>query len=331
MSRHAACGAAAGRRWAALGLAAACCLWARDAHPQDAVQRGALVSMSVAPETVTVGEPFSVRIRVRAPKFATIHFPAVPDTADAIEAVDPRAMEDAGDAEFIDRTAVYRLVAWDVGRHTPHFANVIVGTGGADQQYPVALSPVTVLSLLPADSAQRVPKDARDPVAPPGTLWKILLLAALLLAGLAWFWWRRRARRAAVAPREAEPFVAASASFQALDALGLPAAGESGRHVIASVDVLRGYLARRFPDMRESLTPQETERALRDADLPVLPERLAALLGRESSIRFARAGVTADEALALGKESRAIVRDIQTAYEARVRAMERGPQRGRRR
>jgi hypothetical protein len=331
VSRHAACGAAGGRRWAALGVAAASCLCARGAHPQEVVQRGALVSVSVAPETVTVGEPFSVRIRVRAPKFATIHFPAVPDTADAIEAVDPRAMEEAGDAEFIDRTAVYRLVAWDVGPHTPHFANVIVGTGGADQQYPVALSPVTVLSLLPADSAQRVPKDARDPVAPPGTLWKFLLLAALLLAGLAWFWWRRRSQRAVVAPREAEPFVAASASFQALDALGLPAAGESGRHVIASVDVLRGYLARRFPDMRESLTPQEIERALRDADLPVLPERLAALLGRESSIRFARAGVTADEALALGKESRAIVRDIQTAYEARVRTMERGPQRGRRR
>ena len=331
MSRHAASGVAAARRWAALGLAAAC-LSARDAHPQDAVQRGALVSVSVAPETVTVGEPFSVRIRVRAPKFATIHFPAVPDTADAIEAVDPRAMEEAGDAEFIDRTAVYRLVAWDVGRHTPHFANVIVGTGGSDQQYPVALPAVTVLSLLPADSAQRLPKDARDPVAPPGALWKLLLLAALLLAGLAWFWWRRRrAHRAAAVPREAEPFAAATASFQALDALGLAAAGESGRHVIASVDVLRGYLARRFPDMRESLTPQEIERALKDADLPVLPERLAALLGRESSVRFARAGVTADEALALGKESRAIVRDIQTAYEARIRAMERGPQRGRRR
>jgi len=41
--------------------------------------------------------------------------------------------------------------------------------------------------------------------------------------------------------------------------------------------------------------------------------------------------VTADEAVALGRESQAIVRDIQQAYEARVRAMARGPQRGRRR
>jgi hypothetical protein len=331
VSRRAARGAAVIRRSAALGMAAVLCLPSRAATAQVAAQRGALVSVSVAPETVTVGEPFTVRIRVRAPKFATIHFPAVPDTADAIEAVDPRAMEDAGDAELIDRTAIYRLVAWDVGRHTPRFANVFVGTGGADQQYAVALPPVTVRSLLPADSAQRVPKDARDPVAPPGALWQLLLLAALLVAGIAWFWRHRRRRRAAAAPREPEPFSAATASFEALYALGLPAAGESGRHVIASVDVLRGYLARRFPDMRESLTAQEIERAMADSDVPVLPQRLTALLARESSVRFARAGITASEALALGKESRAIVRDIQTAYEARIRAMERRPQRGRRR
>jgi hypothetical protein len=321
----------AARRAVALGLAVSLGLAPRAGHAQGAAQRGAIVSVSVVPETVTVGEPFAVRIRVRAPKFATIHFPSVPDTADAIEAVDPRAMEDAGDAELIDRTAVYRLVAWDVGRHTPHFASVVVGAGGSDQQYAVTLPPVTVLSLLPADSAQRLPKAARDPVVPPGALWKILLLAALLLAGLAWYWWRRRARRAAEVPRDVEPFAAATASFEALEALGLPAAGESGRHVIASVDVLRAYLARRFPDMRESLTAREIERALPGSDLPVLPERLSALLRRESSVRFARTGVTAGEALALGTESQGIVRDIQAAYEARIRAAERRPQRGGRR
>jgi hypothetical protein len=126
-------------------------------------------------------------------------------------------------------------------------------------------------------------------------------------------------------PPEPEPFAAAATSYQALDALGLPAAGESGRHVIASVDVLRSYLARRFPDMRESLTSEELDRALAHSDLPVLPQRLSALLQRESSLRFARAEVTADDAVALGRESQAIVRDIQRAYEERVRAMERRP------
>ena len=298
---------------------------------QATPERGALVSVSVAPETVTVGQPFTVRIRVRAPKFATIHFPAVPDTADAIEAVDPRATEDAGDAELIDRTAIYRLVAWDVGTHTPHFASVTVGSGGAEQQYAVTIPALTVRSLLPADSADRVPKDARDPLAPPGILWKVLLIGALLLGALAWYFWRRRVRRALTPPKAMEPFAAATESFEALDELKLPEAGEAGRHVIASVDVLRSYLARRFPDMRDSLTAQEIERAIAGSDVPVLPQRIVELLRRESSVRFARAPVTSADAIALGKQSEAIVRDIQAAYEARVRQLERSPKGGRRR
>jgi hypothetical protein len=300
------------------------------ARAQDVTRAAALVSVSVLPETVTVGQPFAVRIRVRAPKFTVVHFPAVPDTADAIEAVDPRAMEDSGDVELIDRTAVYKLVAWDVGMRTPHFANVVVTTNGIDQAYPVAISPVDVVSLLPADSAQRIPKEARDPVAPPSALWKWLLIGAVF-AGLGWLVWRRRKRRATATPPEPEPFAAASMAFDALDALALAASGEPGRHVIASVDVLRAYLARRFPDMRDSLTAGEIARALPASDLPVLPDRLAQLLERETALRFAHGAVSADDAVALGKEARAIVRDIQSAHEARVRAMERGPQRGRRR
>jgi hypothetical protein len=328
VTRHAALGATV--MWTLAVLAAGAGLAPRAANAQAVPQRAALVSVSVVPETVTVGEPFTVRIRVRAPKFATIRFPAVPDTADAIEAVDPRATQDAGDADVIDRTAIYRLVAWDVGQRTPRFANVVVGEGGKSQEYPVALQPVIVRSLLPADSLERIPRDVRDPVAPPGALWKVLLLSALLLAALAWFWRRRRARRAAAPPPEVDPFVAAKLSFEALDALGLAAAGEPGRHVIASVDLLRGYLARRFPEMRESLTAEELERAVAASDLPVLPERLNVLLRREASLRFARAGIETAEAVALAKESEAIVRDIQTAYDARIRAMERRPRRGRR-
>ena len=101
--------------------------------------------------------------------------------------------------------------------------------------------------------------------------------------------------------------------------------------MIASVDILRGYLARRFPGMRDSLTPEEIGKAIHDSDLPVLPQRLSALLQRESSLRFARAPITTGDALALAKESQALVHDIQLAYEARIRAMERRPDRGRRR
>ncbi|HEY2848846.1 MAG TPA: hypothetical protein VGI97_03155 [Gemmatimonadaceae bacterium] len=307
------------------------CMCGGVLRAQNNVDRAAIVSATIVPETVTVGQPFSVRIRVRAPKFATIRFPSVPDTADAVEAIDPRAIEDAGDDELIDRTAVYRLVAWDVGQRKPRFGNVTIEEGGAARPYAVALPAVTVRSLLPPDSAERIPKSARDPIAPPGVLWKFLLLSGVLLLLAAWYWRRRRKLRASRIPPRAEPYAEASSSFAALDALALPAAGEPGRHVIASVDVLRGYLARRFPDIPESLTPHEAGVALAASELPVLPGRVAALLERESSLRFARGGLAPEEAVALGLESRAIVRDINEAIEARARAAARRPQRGRRR
>ena len=319
------------RGFRAACVVAAVCATPRIVCAQEPVRAAAIVSVQVVPDVVTVGQPFSVRIRVRAPNIATIRFPPVPDTADAIEAVDPRAMEDHSDADMLDRTAVYRLVAWEVGSRTPSFANVTVSVGGADRRYAVSMPPVIVRSLLPADSAGRKPKGVRDPVVAPSGLWRYLLLLAVLLAAIVWYWWWRRARRLSAVPREAEPFAAAVTAFDALDALELPGSGESGRHLIASVDVLRGYLARRFPSLRESFTSHELEGALATSDLPVVPQRVSNLLQRESSVRFARAAISADEAVALSRESRSIVRDIQTAYEARLRALDSGPQRGRRR
>lgn len=301
------------------------------ARGQDLLSRGALVIVDLKPDVVTVGEPFTVRVRVRASRIATIRFPAVPDSAGAIEAVDPRAIEDAGDPTALDRTAVYRLVAWDVGQRTPRLNDVVVTAAGIEQRFAVVVPPVLVRSLLPADSARRVPKDARQPVPVPSGAWRYWLLLGAFVAAVGWYLWRRRSTRGRAPPREVEPFVAADRAFHALDALALAEAGEPGRHVIAHVDVLRAYVARRFPGAAESLTSRELLAALDTADFPLRPERVAVLLERESAVRYAAAPIEPAAAAALAKEARAIVRDVQTAHEARVRAIERGPQRARRR
>ena len=299
-------------------------------HAQEPGPRAALVSVEVRPGVVTVGEPFTVRVRVRASKIATIKFPAVPDSGDAIEAIDPRAIEDAGDAAAIDRTAVYRLVAWNTGPRTPRLADVAVMVAGVEQRYRIAVPPVVVRSLLPADSALRVPKAARTPVPSPSGAWRYWLLGGVLAIGLGWYWWRARRRRRARPPKEVEAFAAASDAFRALDGLGLAEAGEPGRHVIAHVDVLRRYVARRFPSAPESLTSRELVRALGAADFPLLPERVGALLEREAAVRYAAAPIAPDAAVALACEARAIVTDVQAAHVARLKAIDRGPQRARR-
>lgn len=291
---------------------------------------GAVVTVSVQPETLTVGEPFMVRIRVRASKIAVIRFPAVPDSADAIEAVDPRSIEDRGDASVLDRTAVYRLVAWDVGVHRPRFANVVVSQAGSEQAFATNVGTVLVRSLLPADSASRVPKPVREPLPTPSGLWRYLLLAALALLGLLWFGWRRFRRRTIVTPVGPDAFAEASARFAALEKLGLAAAGEAGRDLIAHVDVLRACFARHFPAALESLTPRELVAVLESQETLAFPQRVAALMARDASVRFAHAAILPGEAVALAREAVAIVSDVHAAEQARLKALERGPQRSRR-
>jgi hypothetical protein len=299
-----------------------------EIRAQDPGSRGSLVTVQVQPEVVTVGQPFTVRVRVRAPRIAAIRFPPVPDSGDAIEAIDPRAIEDAGDTVVIDRSAVYRLIAWNVGRHAPRFENVSVTSAGVEQRFPVIVSPILVRSLLPTDSALRVPKDARAPVAAPSGAWRYWLLAFVFTAGVAWYWWRRRRRRTGP-EREPGAFVAAAAAFGALDVLALAAAGEPGRHLIAHVDVLRAYVARRFPAAVESLTTTELLGVLASSDFPLRPERVGDLLERESAVRFAAAPIEPATAIALSREARAIVDELESAYDARLKALDRGPRRAR--
>ena len=123
----------------------------------------------------------------------------------------------------------------------------------------------------------------------------------------------------------------ATAAFAALDALALPEAGESARHVIASVDVMRAYLARRFPTAREALTPGELDAVLEAVDAPVDRGTLRELLRVDAALRFARGTVTVDEAVAQGAGARRVVQALQTAYEEQLRIDDRGPQRPKRR
>ena len=76
---------------------------------------------------------------------------------------------------------------------------------------------------------------------------------------------------------------------------------------------------------------QELVAALYTVDFPVLPERVGALLARETAVRFAAATIEPGAAVALSREARAIVWDLQSAYDARLKALDRGPQSARRR
>lgn len=320
-------GAAAGsaKTLVAMAFAAMALAWARPLRAQPDA-RQALVTVTAAPESVAIGERFAVRIRVRAPKIATVTFPAVPAGTEAIEPVDPRAMADGLPGDAFDMTAIYTFAAWSAGTHTPEFDPLVVAVAGREQRFAVIVPPVVVRSLLPGDTTKYVPRGARDPVRLPGRSWQYALLLAIVLVALGWWWRTRRvARTAADSRRAREAWADVGARLAALDALDLVHAGEPGRHAMAHVDVLRSYVARRFPSVGEGLDARDAVAGLGALDFPLPVSRIATLLDRDAGLRFARSPVRIEEAEALAREARDIAALIQEAHEARLRALERPP------
>ena len=297
---------------AALGAAAPADVAAQGGTP-PAVRMG----LSIVPETVTVGQPFRVSLRVQAPRGAAILFPEGPDTALAdVEPLDPRQVRAAADPASLDQTAVYRLAAWDVGDQPLHLGEIVVRVGADERRIPLGNARVFVASVLPADSAQRVPKPPRaifDPAPPWWWPWLPILLAVALLLFLLWLWWRRR-RRPAEAP-EVNAFEVAEREFARVEGMGLLEAGERGRYVALMVDVLRDYLARRVPGAAASHTSTELIADVR-GQRAVPTARLPPLLAESDLIKFARRSVTQDRARGLGRDARALARDVEQARAA---------------
>lgn len=259
----------------------------------------------IRPDTVTVGQPFRVEVRVRAAAGATILFPPGPDSTGSVQALDPRVITDAHATGAVDQTASYRLAAWNVGSLRVGLTDVIVETGGRQARVPLGGLTVFVKSVLPADSTLRVPKPARDLLVGPAIPWWILGVLALL-AFLLWVAWRRRRAAGPGAAPAIEPFARAEREFARVAALGLVEAGERGRYVALVVEVLRDYLVARYPAATLSLTSDELAVELREA-AAVPHEQLDQLLREADLVKFARRSLTTEQALELGREAQAIV------------------------
>ncbi len=267
---------------------------------------------SVEPDTVTVGEHFVVRVRVRAPRGAEIGFPVGPDSGVAVEAVDPRLEVQSGDTTAVERTASYKLVAWTVGAQRVVLGSFVVSASGVDRRYEVPAIAIVVRSVRPADSTGKVPRPARDVMGAPPVLWPWIVGGLLLLAILLWMLRRVLRRRPRVAHAGASALANANRDFARIDELALIDAGERGRYVALHIDVLREYLAERIPGAARSLTSTELLAVL-SADAPVPLPRLVPVLAAADLIKYADRPVTANRARELAAETRDIVDSVEEA------------------
>jgi hypothetical protein len=273
---------------------------------------------TVEPDTVTVGDPFRVTVRIRAPLGASVTFPAAPDSGAAVEALDSRREIQGQDTLALDVSATWRLAAWDTGDQPLRLGDVVVSVDGRERRVPLGALMVHVRSVLPADSALHVPKPQRPlfEFGRPWWHWLLAILAALGIIGLFWWWWYRRRKRRR-GPVE-DPFAEAEDEFDRVERLGLVEAGERGRYVALMVEVLRTYLARRIPEAHPSLTTSELLVAVREhSTVPV--NRLALVLADADLVKFARRATTAERARELGAEARGIVAAV---HDAELRAAE---------
>lgn len=269
---------------------------------------GGRVTARVVPETVTVGQPFVVSLRAIPASGRTAVPPPVPDTGGIVEPLDPANASRRGDTLLVR----YRLLAWQPGVLTIPLGPVIMRRGPNEISLPVDIR-VVVSSVLPADSASRIPKAPRDPFPIAARWWEnwwrwvlalILGLAALYLLHR----WRTRERTAA--PDVVSPYATAVASLARLDARNLTNAGEGGRQVALTAEIVRQYLAQIEPSLHLALTNAELVAAVTPIDgMPV--RQLAQLLDLVDAVRFGGERTDAETARRVGGLAREFLRDVE--------------------
>jgi hypothetical protein len=304
-----------------LGLIALCAAGIALGPSSSLAQAAAIpvqLGVRITPDTVTVGQRFIAVIRVRVPRGAEIVFPrpdsASTDSVTATQMIGQPAIDSIADSTATVMSAAYRLAAWDVGPQPLGIGNILVRFGGDSGYVSLASRTVFVRSVLPEDSALRVPKPPRAAIALAPFNWIPYAIAAasLALALLLWrIWvWYRRRRSAPV-----DPFTAAEREFDRIEALRLIESAEPQRHAALMSDAMRDYLAARVPAIERSQTSSEL--LANAGEIRVSAQGLGDLLWRADLIKFANAPVTGDEAAGLGKSARAIVRDVEQMYRAR--------------
>ncbi|MCU0648728.1 MAG: BatD family protein [Gemmatimonadaceae bacterium] len=283
------------------------------------------VGVVVRPDTVTVGDPFTLTITVEGAPGMLVRFPAEPDSATTIALRAPAELPMEGERMPNGRMrwrARYPLAAWDVGALVVPIGPVTIGT----RTVPV-FARVVVASVLPADTAQRVPHGARPPVPWPTPWWWAWLIAALVVAAMAALLsvaarWRRR--RPVVRVRAID---AARAELDALDAPASLAVGESVHALDGSADVLRRYLRRRWAEttllegygLDAGLTTGELVQRLRDVGWPATA-RVHALLDAIDAVRFAPGTIDAARARAFTDAVRPLLEEMEAALVTRESA-----------
>lgn len=300
--------------WMVLWITASGGIAVPSAAAQDQPPFRTRVSLGLEPDTVTVGDPFRVAVRVDAPAGTSVAFGDVPED-DALQPLGPtRILSDTPRPGM--NTAVYPLVAWRTGTIlAPVILVQVAAPDEEPQTFRVSLPLPSVRSVLPADTAGVEPRGAKDILASEDVLpgWLLLALVLLLLLAAAAVWrWAAFGRTPHPAEPPLRPREKALAELERARSLGLVEAGDWKGFFSLVSGALRNYLVAVSPRLGADLTTGEITNAVQQE--PVEPDAVAALeqvLRAADLVKFARYSPSELEAEATWSAAREVIERIE--------------------
>jgi hypothetical protein len=306
---------------------------------KDAARQFGL-TLTTLPETVTVGQHFTVTVGVHVPAAlqSAIRFPAGVDTVarnvytSATTSLSTGARHDSVVGGFVTATETYQLVAWDVGMVPIGLADLVIG----QTHINLAGQPIFVRSVLPKDSVAKLKAQPKEPRA----LFSLIvivrrvvhraiqrhqvisaIIALIVLIGIVLLVLWRRSRRRSKDAVLIDWAKWAKQEFQRIEAMHLLEKGEPERYAILMTNVLRESLIHQFPTVRASATTRELVTVLQRESL-IPAERTLKLFERVDMFKFAGLDSEVVEAQSIGHEDQAIIDEIEVRRQAEIAARE---------
>ena len=253
--------------------------------PGLAAQSAVDLQATVLPESVRVGEEFTVRLVVGQERSGEVRFPALLDVPEAIEQTGPvqiRSVEEGRRWE-----AEYTVRAWRADTlFIPPVEVELAAAGGVTRRLQPPAVPV--VSVLPASEDPLELRDARPLLSLRTLPWWLLLLAAAL-AGLAWWTWGRRRAAAAAAEGPLGPGDLALREFERLREHWVGRQVSGDRFYDSYEETLR-----RYARVTRGWAPSQALLGLGDSDVGLVAALRHSIMARFARLRTEREGPLSD-------------------------------------
>lgn len=329
-SRSARCGLAA-----AVLVCANVCGAAVTGREDPELLRGVHLDVRTSPDSLTVGDPMALELRIDVPKGLQVTFPEALPAGSAGDVLEHSVLK-PGESDPLGKKAAAAAPPPPAGfdRWTARYSVAVFGVGDValppwkvmvqrDSLYAVASTDsirITLSSVLDDSLAAAKIRDLKPQANLALSQWPYWVGAGVLLVAAALFWWwlrRRRRPKAAVVPfvRQRPADEVALEALRRLETRRLPLDGKFKEYYIALSDILRRYLEDGFG---VAALEETTEELLYDLgrhgfDRELL-NRVRSMCEASDLVKFAKHEPTIEDAV----RELDRVRDFVTATAARM-------------